>query len=106
MLLECLHGAVRGLTFDGHKQSAGGLRIEEQVLIFRRDGGRERSAVRNKRALILQSAREMPFTRRLYSAGKILESGVIDLKGYRRHASRLIAQCHFPRVSQQAEAGY
>ena len=90
---------------DGNEQSAGGLRIEEQVLMLGRNAGGESDAVTDEGAIVLEPTGNMTFASRFERAGKIVEGRMIDLEGNRGDALRRIAQSHFARVAQQAEAG-
>ena len=103
--LECGESGVSGFWRDGKEQAAGGLRIEEQVLIFGRDARIESCAIANESAVIFQSAGEMAFAGGFHRAGKIGEGGVIDFEGNGFDAVRGIAERHFARVAEQAEAG-
>src|SRR5216683_4055301 len=61
----------------GHEQAAGRLRIEEQVAILLRNGIRKGRAIADEFAIVLETAREMPFARGFYRAGKVFDARVI-----------------------------
>src|SRR5712664_2223750 len=103
--LQSSKSGFRRFGSDSDEQAAGSLRIEQQILIFGRDIRREAGTVTHKGAIVLEPGGEMTFARRLYRAGKIVKSSVIDFKRHGRAAVGWIAERHLARVTQQAEAG-
>ena len=90
---------------DGKKQAAGGLRIEQQVAEFLPNGRSELHAIANEIAVIFESAGEKSIFRGFDRAENIVECGVIDRKTCGLDSLLRIAERHFARVAEQAEAG-
>jgi 3-deoxy-D-arabino-heptulosonate 7-phosphate (DAHP) synthase class II len=74
---DCCVSRFRG---NGDEQTAGSLRIEEQIAVYLRDAFGIARAIANKIAVVFQAAGEKPFARRFDGAGKIADRGVVNLK--------------------------
>src|SRR6267143_1259593 len=104
VMLQGGESRFSGFGRDGDEQASGGLRIEEQILILRRDAGVKSNAIANESAVILQAAGEMAFAGGFHGAGKIGEGLVVDFERNGLDAVRRIAERHLSRVAEKAEA--
>ena len=100
---EGRQGGIRVVWSDGDEKTAGGLRIEEKILIFGRDARFERCALADEGAIVFQAAGKMAFAGGLNGAWKIGEGGVIDFEGDRLEAMCWIAEGHLASVTEKAE---
>src|ERR1700734_2483856 len=100
---EGIFGVVRR---NGHKKTAGRLRIKKEILIFRRDARLERGTLPDEGSIFFEATGEMPLARGFDSARKIRERRVIDFERDRLQSVRGIAQRHLARVAEEAEAGH
>src|SRR5271163_4594375 len=79
---------------DRHEQATRCLRIEQQVLVFRRNARVERRAVADEGTIVFQPGGKMAIAGGFYSARKVVEGGVIEFKRNNVYAARGIAERH------------
>src|SRR6202521_3672429 len=106
MTCKSSEGCIRGFGRDGNEQAAGGLRVEEKILIFGSNGFVESSAIRNESAVVFEASGKMPFASGFESAGKINKGRVIELERDRLDTMRWVTQRHLSRMTEQAEPGH
>ena len=73
MPLQHGEGVGRGVWRNCNEQAAGCLRIEKQILEFRRDIFGKCNAVANKRAVIFQTSGKVTVSRAIDGSRKIFE---------------------------------
>jgi hypothetical protein len=103
---EGCQGGIRVVWGDGDEKTAGGLRIEEKILIFGRDARFEPCAFTDEGAIVFQTAGKMAFAGGFDGARKIGEGCVIDFEGHRLEAMCWIAEGHLSSVTEETEAGH
>ena len=99
-------GGIRVVWGDGHEKTAGGLRIEKQILIFGQDAWFEPGAFADEGAIVSEAAGKMTFAGGFDGAWKIAEGCVIDFEGDRLEAMCWIAEGHLSSVTEETEAGH
>ena len=103
---EACQGGIRVAGGDGDQKTAGGLRIEQKILIF---GGHARfkpGAFADEGAIVFQAAGKMAFAGGFDGAWKIGKGCVIDFEGDRLEAMCRIAEGHLSSVTEKTEASH
>src|SRR6266403_5933663 len=78
MTIESGDGGLCGLRQDGDQQTAGGLRVAEQIAVFLRNTFGKTHTIANEIAVILQAAGKKSFASGFQGSGQIAHSGMID----------------------------
>ena len=99
-------GGIRVVRGQGDEQTAGGLRIEEKILIFGGDARFEPCAFADEGAIVSEAPGKMAFAGGFDGAWKIAEGCVIDFEGDRLEAMCGIAEGHLSSVTEETEAGH
>src|SRR5712692_7290303 len=104
MTAESRDGGLGRFGRNCNQQSAGSLRIEEEVAVFLPNAFAETHAIANEIAVILQSAGEKSFARGFNRARKITDSRMINLEGHGLDIPLRIPKRHLASVAQQTES--
>src|ERR1700722_136280 len=103
---ETRQGGIRVIRGDGHEKAAGGLRIEEKILIGGRHARFKRGAFPDEGAVVFQAAGKMACAGGFDGAWKIGEGSVVDFQGHRLEAMCRIAEGHLSSMAEKTEAGH
>src|SRR5271154_1234163 len=91
---------------NGYKKTAGGLRIEQKILVFTRDARRKLGAFANKGSIVFQARGKVAFAGSFNGTRKIRERSVVDFKRDRLEPMSRVAERHLSSGPKQAETSH